>query len=370
MLKNNYFFRCEGDKVMNFLLLITPIALFIILFLYEKRTMWIGFLFISLIAYLLIFTTLFFQQIHIQIALTFATIFGILLVLLMPFYVVSFIIVLITSGVRLIKREGKQLRNFLSLLLGTFIIFWSIAINFITIPQEKVFLFSLSFFITLSISYFFLLMISFAVSSLLNRFKNPFKTYDYIIVLGSGLIGKRVPPLLASRIDKGIQLFDQYHNKDNPVKIIFTGGQGRDEEIAEGVAMANYAMEKGIDKSHIMIEDQATNTYENILFSKQLIDKDMKRRNKSVEPNIITVTNNFHMFRSLLWTRKVGVKSDGAGSQTKFYFWLNALIREFIGVLYMQRTFHIVAYFLIALLSVGMYFITKYGVLPFKFPDL
>src|SRR5699024_9751517 len=43
-------------------------------------------------------------------------------VLLFPFYFVSFIILLITSGMRLIKREGKKLRNFLSIVLGVFFV--------------------------------------------------------------------------------------------------------------------------------------------------------------------------------------------------------------------------------------------------------
>lgn len=212
-------------------------------------------------------------------------------------------------------------------------------------------------------------MISFAVAALLNRFRNPFKTYDYIIVLGSGLIGERVPPLLASRIDKGIELFHTFHGPDHSVKLIFTGGQGSDELVAEGIAMARYAETKGIDSSHIIIEDKSINTFENLSFSKKLIDKDWKELQKPSSPNIITVTNNFHVFRSLLWARKVGVKCEGAGAKTKFYFWLNALIREFIGVLYMHRKFHLISFGLIFILAIIMYITTKFYVLPFKIPS-
>src|SRR5699024_5532498 len=119
--------------------------------------------------------------------------------------------------------------NYLSLALGLFIISWSIVIIFVQVREERVFLFSIFFFFTYCITYIFALMICFAVAALLNRFRNPFIKYDYIIVLGSGLIGDRVPPLLASRIDKGIELFHKFHKKDHEVKIIFTGGQGKDE---------------------------------------------------------------------------------------------------------------------------------------------
>src|SRR5699024_4110507 len=168
-----------------------------------------------------------------------------IIIVLVPFYILSFIITLISSGVQLVKREGPKLYNFLSIAFGMFIIFWIIFTRFFTISEESPFLFSLSFFISTLISYIVIVMISFAVASLLNRFRNPFKTYDYIIVLGSGLIGDRVPPLLASRIDKGIELFYKFHHKDHPVKLIFTGGQGDDELLAEAVAMAQYAEDKG-----------------------------------------------------------------------------------------------------------------------------
>src|SRR5699024_1590333 len=116
--------------------------------------------------------------------------------------------------------------------------------------------------------------------ALLNQFRNPWKTYDYIIVLGSGLIGDRVPPLLASRIDKGIALFHTFHTPEHPVKLIFTGGQGKDELLPEGVAMARHAREKGIDEAHMIIDDKAVNTCENLLFSKQLIDQDLEKDKK------------------------------------------------------------------------------------------
>ncbi|MEJ8778644.1 YdcF family protein [Pseudogracilibacillus sp. ICA-222130] len=353
---------------MPFLFYIVPILLFLIFFMIERRTVWIGFFFLMLTGYLLTLTIVYLEFFHQKIVLTIVVILVALIILLIPLYVLSFIIAFITSGIRLIKREGRKLHNFLSLTFGLFIIAWVIAINFISIPEELPFLYSVSFLVSTTITYMMVVMISFAIAALLNQFRNPWKTYDYIIVLGSGIIGDRVPPLLASRIDKGIALFHTFHTQDHPVKLIFTGGQGGDELLPEGVAMAKYAQEKGIEEAHIIIEDKAVNTYENLLFSKQLIDQDLEKENKPNKPNILTVTNNFHVFRSLLWAKKVGVRCDGAGSKTKFYFWINALIREFIGVLYMQRTFHIAMFILIFITAIVVYIMTKFYVLPFKMP--
>lgn len=347
-------------------LLFTPIIIFILLFIFLRRTMWLGPFFILAVTCSFILIFLHFDSDYRQHILLLFSIFVVLTVILVPFYIFSFAIALIGSGIRLIKREGKRLHNFLSLVLGIFIIIWPVVLAFISVDEEQPLLFSFVFFLTTIVSYFYFLMICFGIAALFNRLRNPFKSYHYIIVLGSGLIGERVPPLLASRIDKGIELLRKYDREKSPVKLILTGGQGEDEAIAEGVAMAKYARMQGVAEENIIIEDKAVNTYENLLFSKQLIEKDRAlQHGKDKKTNIILTTNNFHVFRALLWARKVGLKCDGAGAKTKFYFWLNALIREFIGVLYMHRTFHIVMILLLVLLSIAIFFTTKYAVLPF-----
>src|SRR5699024_12763021 len=83
--------------------------------------------------------------------------------------------------------------------------------------------------VTFGVYYFFVALLIFVVSSLLSRISIPFKTYDYIIVLGSGLIGEKVSPLLAARIDKGIELFHRFHTATHPVKVIFTVAQGNED---------------------------------------------------------------------------------------------------------------------------------------------
>lgn len=333
------------------------IILFLLL-LFERRTMMLGGVFLCWVIVITVFLIITIETYEQHIAIIVALIVVAPFVLLFPFYFVSFIILLITSGVWLIKREGKKLRNFLSITLGSFFIVWAIISPFFTVTEEThpVWM-EIYLLITFSVYYFLVTLLLFTVSSLLNRIPIPFKTYDYIIVLGSGLIGDKVPPLLASRIDKGIKLFHRFHTDDHPVKVIFTGGQGTDEMVAEGEAMAQYALNKGMEKEDIIIENKAKNTYENLLFSRCLIEEDVLNKQHGGKYKTITVTNNFHVFRTLLWARKVKLKSDGAGAKTKFYFWLNALIREFIGVIYMQKKYHI------SFLIIGFVLITLFVLL-------
>lgn len=60
-------------------------------------------------------------------------------------------------------------------------------------------------------------------------------------------------------------------------RILFTGGLGRNTKKlmteAEAVIFARTAMEEGVPESAILLEDKSTNTAENILFTRQLLEQ-------------------------------------------------------------------------------------------------
>ena len=51
------------------------------------------------------------------------------------------------------------------------------------------------------------------------------------------------------------------------------------------------------------------------------------------DKNVIFVTTNYHVFRSGVWAGLAGLRAEGLGSNTKWWFWPNAFIRECIGLL-------------------------------------
>ncbi|MFA6850461.1 MAG: YdcF family protein [Selenomonadaceae bacterium] len=178
------------------------------------------------------------------------------------------------------------------------------------------------------------------------------KNCDYIIIHGAGLIdGKQVSPLLAGRIDKAIEVFKR---SGQTAIIVASGGQGHDEKISEAQAMKNYLLEHGISPDHIILEDKSTTTLENMQFSKQILDK--------LKPNYQTifVTNDYHVFRTGTYARKVGLKAEGVGCKTAFYYWSNAFIREYIAIMIKYKTAPIILFCFWIVLSV----IT---LLPFNF---
>lgn len=156
----------------------------------------------------------------------------------------------------------------------------------------------------------------------INSFKeaNEIENIDYMIVLGAGLDGYNVGKTLKSRLDKAIEYYEL--NKD--VEIIVTGGQGKNEVISEAEAMYNYLVSKDIPKEKIIKEDKATTTLENIIFSKEILEK-ISSENKKV----LIVTNEFHLTRSMIIANILGIENEGLASETPIRVRVNYLIREY-----------------------------------------
>jgi uncharacterized SAM-binding protein YcdF (DUF218 family) len=123
---------------------------------------------------------------------------------------------------------------------------------------------------------------------------------DYLLVLGAGLNYDKLSASLRYRLIETLE----FYNKNPEVKIIVSGGQGKDEALSEALAMKNFLVSNGVPEDLIILEDKSTNTYENFKFSKAIVDEQDKK-----ESYLFTVvTNNFHMFRSKYIGEKLGIK--------------------------------------------------------------
>ena len=153
-----------------------------------------------------------------------------------------------------------------------------------------------------------------------------------IIILGAGLFGDKVPPLLAQRLDKGLAIYERFNRK--PV-IIVSGGQGDDEWISEAEAMAGYLMEKGVPADSIFLENKSRTTLENLIFSKELMLSQGLEQDR-----VLLVTNSFHALRAGIYMKQVGLKGSSIGSRTAFYFLPSAWIRETAGLIRIYWKWH------------------------------
>ncbi|MEU3480230.1 YdcF family protein [Streptomyces sp. NPDC033754] len=234
---------------------------------------------------------------------------------------------LCVNGVKMVRKEGRRPANLLSLLagLGMFGVMGLMAAAVVTHSRALTVIAVTTLLVVGYVSFLFLCFVGYAFLYGRMRLR---RDADYVVVLGSGLIGgRRVPPLLASRLDRGRQVYETLAARggDAPV-LIASGGQGPDEEVPESHAMADYLVERGFPAGAVVREDRSRTTEENMLFSKELMERDRPGS------SCVIVTNNFHAFRAALMARRAGVDGQVVGSPTAAYFWPSATMREFVAV--------------------------------------
>lgn len=257
-------------------------------------------------------------------------------------------ILLLWNGAIVWRRESHSLANSLTLYLGIGILL----LPFITsLIRSHLPVFGADLFTTfpaLCIVYAIFWFYNYLTVLVLYQLYWPRHNKDFIIVLGAGLMnGDQVTPLLAQRINKGIQFYQRQSRKTGHApKMIFSGGQGGDETVPEGEAMRQYAVAHGVDGNDALAETASKTTYENMQFSKKIIDE------SSIEkPKTIFVTNNYHTFRAAIFAQSVGLKAAGIGSKTAGFFLPNAVMREYIAIVMRQRKLHLIMVVLMFIFS-------------------
>ncbi|MGN7477395.1 ElyC/SanA/YdcF family protein [Solibacillus silvestris] len=325
------------------------VAMFIILFFTDRsrffNVYWLGFI---LIAFVLYFLNETFFKIEEDNELYYLSI-SVLIFAFIPFMLLLLSIITFFNSKILMEKEGRRIRNLFisgigiaSLLVLCISVYQYLNTNK-SITSEFLYFYVVALFV-----YFLWLFTSCALYTWIYVITPIAYKPDYIIILGSGLIGDRVPPLLASRLDKAVKQYKKYNEK--PL-LITSGGQGSDELVSEACAMKKYIIEKHhIEPNKIIAEDRSTTTFENLLFSKAIIDERV--------PNAhgVFVTNNFHVYRASMHAAKVQLKAVGIGSKTALYYIPNAFMREYIGILEMTKWRQL---FILALFTIGWYFIMK-----------
>ena len=148
---------------------------------------------------------------------------------------------------------------------------------------------------------------------------------QYLVVLGAGLNGTKISLSLKDRLDTAIE-FNGLHSD---VEIVVSGGQGEGEDITEALAMKNYLIDNGVAEKLIIMEDESTSTYENFLFTKELLSKLDGNENH----NITIISNGFHMYRAKYLAKKVGFETKGYPAPSRIGIAPIFYVREFFGVI-------------------------------------
>ena len=254
-----------------------------------------------------------------------------------PFLLV-FAAALCVSNISLIRHEGKRLVNVLGIILSFLLVGGLVFLFFFdryaSGSQWEVMIHDLiaNLFAAVYL-YFECMLIGAMVADAIAARYEPEPDKDFIIILGCGIRKDGTPtPLLRGRIDRALAFAEkQKAQTGRDVTCVTSGGQGPDEVISESASMKRYLLEHGVPEDRIVEEDRSTDTAENMRFSKEKI--------LAIDPQgkVAFSTTNYHVFRSGLYARRVKMRAVGMGAKTRWYFWPNAAVREFVGLLTEHR---------------------------------
>ena len=176
--------------------------------------------------------------------------------------------------------------------------------------------------------------------------KSDEKSLDFLVVLGAKTDFEKKESDTKYRLEKTID----YINENPYTMIIISGGMQKNGKI-ESLEMADYLIERGIDRENILVEVESHNTRENLIYTLALLDKyndDIKRNKDFIIRNDIgpvtvvearpqtigILTNDFHIFRAMQVAKKLGytqVYPISASSDKILY--LHMLLRETFAIL-------------------------------------
>lgn len=238
------------------------------------------------------------------------------------------VLFLLYAGITVLRRESRTLGNALALVAGIGLILLPSTLGWLApsdvVRDDAAYLmrYAVHLSAVLVVVYFGFAFAAFMIASLLYRWRRSRVVPEAVIVLGSGLIDGQVPPLLAARLQRGLQAQADFGGAP---RLIPSGGQGDDEPRAEGDAMREYLIAHGADPAAVVAETESRTTAENLRFSRKLLS----------EPDapVVVATSSYHVFRAALLTRALGMRAQVVGAPTAWYYVPSAVLREFAGVM-------------------------------------
>lgn len=150
---------------------------------------------------------------------------------------------------------------------------------------------------------------------------------DTLIVLGAGLHGDVPSATLAARLETALEYLNAHPN----AVAVLTGGQGAGETVTEASAMADWLIGRGIEPERLYLEEQATDTAENMAFSATLMEQE------GLRGPVVLISQGFHLFRAEQLAEKAGLGPVQTVSAPIPQLWLipSVYLREYCSILLM-----------------------------------
>lgn len=259
-----------------------------------------------------------------------------LLVLLSPLLVLVLAGLLIANGAQLVRREGWRIPNLLPFGLGIALLAPYVVLA-LALSTENFWFVVLLASLTTAIGYIGFLFAAFLLYTLCYGLLPYRRGMEAIVVHGAGLVEGDVPPLLAARLDRALEVYRGEAERGRAPLLIVSGGRGSDEEVSEASAMAEYLIDHGVPEDHVVLEDRSGTTEENLLFTKRLLGE------RGAAARMVLVTSNFHILRTAILARRLDLDAEVTGAETAFYYLPSAFLREFAALLVAYKWTNVVA---------------------------
>ncbi|GEK78723.1 hypothetical protein ABA31_00740 [Agrococcus baldri] len=146
-----------------------------------------------------------------------------------------------------------------------------------------------------------------------------------ILILGAGLRGREVGPLLRRRVERGAQLWRASLPARPGARIVVAGGQGPDEVRTEASAMAEHLVRQlGVPGDRIDLEEASTTTRENLELSRPFL--------AAGRAPLAVVTSEYHAYRAAVLLARLGIEGSVVGAWTRPSYRPGAIVREALAV--------------------------------------
>jgi len=170
---------------------------------------------------------------------------------------------------------------------------------------------------------------------------------DYVIVLGAQVRGEKMSKSLEYRMQKALEYASVHPN----TVLILSGGQGEGEDVSEASIMYDYLKANGIPESQMLKEEQSHSTYENLAYSKLLIEDREERRmalirsvmassgylvppDEDLNIRVGIITSNFHIMRAKGIAKKMGLPNvSGIAAKSDPVLFMHFCVRECFAIL-------------------------------------
>ena len=132
-------------------------------------------------------------------------------------------------------------------------------------------------------------------------------SYDHItgeprvmVILGCQVMADGDPSvLLQDRLDTALDYLEEHPD----LTVVVSGGQGSNEPVSEARCMADVLIQGGVAEEQIRLEDQSSNTMENLVFSRELLAREGIEVG---ETDVLVVSNGFHLTRARMLAGRFG----------------------------------------------------------------